>query len=127
MSDIEAMAKTALDHLNSGDVEAFLDLFLDEAKFFVPGATRISGDHDKAGYRGAAAVQAEISGGTERYDLLEVAVAGPTVTTVSHAHVERDGSSFEYHVVHSFTLDGEGFRWFWVYLHEYDQFDLAWR
>ena len=50
MPDIEAMVRAAYDKFGQGDVEGLLAMFHDDAMFYVPGQTRVSGDHPRADF-----------------------------------------------------------------------------
>lgn len=124
--DFEKMARDAYSSLSRGDVDAVLQLFADDAKFFVPGATRISGDHERDRIPDVLATMQEISSEGFRRDVLAVVASPSGAMAVLHEYVTRGGQEFNYHSIHDWDVRNGKVAYWWVYVHEYDQFERAW-
>jgi ketosteroid isomerase-like protein len=124
--DFEKVVREAYESLARADVDAVLRLLGDDAKFFVPGATRISGDHDRDRIPGVLASMQEISSEGFRRDVLAVVASPAGAMAVLHEYVTRDGQEFNYHSIHDWDVRNGKVAYWWVYVHEYDQFDRAW-
>ena len=122
---LEDIVRAAYARLDAGDADGFLAVFRDDAKFFVGGATSISGDHDREGFRTIVPRLASVAGQLKR-DHLGLIANDEWASSVVHEYVTRDGEEIGYHVMHGWeTRDGE-LAYFWIYVHEYDAFDRAW-
>ena len=95
----------------------------DDAKFFIGGRTRISGDHDVAAFR--ASLRAVRSG--VRRHLIGIAVTddASAADAIVKDRVVRNGSEFEYHAILEFQLEAGKITYFWIYVHEFDAFTEA--
>jgi len=118
-----ASVDPALAAWDAADVNAFLACFTDDARFFVPGATRISGDHTRSTVGPVLATLlapgALVQGVIERY-------TSPNggVVLVDHAVGEH-----HYHAAHLFELAdpaAERFSFWWLFTHEHEAFEAAW-
>lgn len=124
---LNELVAAAYDRWNEGDVEGFLTMFADDAVFAVPGSTRLSGDHDKAGFR---AVLEEVTvatrDGRHRQELVcSYEDPGGSVCVFDN-FVRVDGSEIKYHSAHEWILR-EGVPWVWMlYVHEFELFTRAW-
>jgi hypothetical protein len=127
VSDLSGRVRGAIERLSAGDTDAFFAMFASDAKFFVGGHTRLSGDHDAESFRRIAGTQA--TGDTFRREIIGIAASedGAWADAVVKDYVRRDTATFEYHAVLEFQSSGDAFTYFWIYVHEYDQFDAAWR
>lgn len=124
--DMEAMVREAYDRLGRWDADALLELFADNAKFFVPGRTKISGDHDRRAIPSVLESMREISAEGLRRDILGVAPTSAGAMVVLHEYVTRNGTEINYHAVQDWDVrDGKVAYW-WIYIHEYDAFERAW-
>lgn len=124
MNDVVA---AAYDRWDKGDFEGLLAMFADDAVFAVPGSTRLSGDHDKAGFR-RVLEDLEVATGEGRHrQELVCSYEGPSGTICVFDNVVRiDGSEAKYHSAHEWMFR-EGVPWGWMlYVHEYDLFAKAW-
>jgi ketosteroid isomerase-like protein len=108
---------------SAGDVDGFLACFTDDARFFVPGATRISGDRTRADIGPVLAAILEPGrlreGEIERY-------ASPNGVVVL---VDHEVGGHHYHAMHLFELAdpaAERFGFWWLFVHEHDAFEAAW-
>ena len=127
MADIEAMVKEAYAKFGAGDVEGLLDMFHDDAMFYVPGQTRVSGDHEKSAFvTSIAAPVMEISGGSFKEDILDIYTSDHGAAVVLHHSLTRDGQEINYHTIHVWDVKGDKFNAWWEYPHEFDQFQRAW-
>lgn len=124
--DMEAMVRDAYERLGRWDAGALLDSFSDDAKFFVPGGTKISGDHDRSAIPSVLETMRELSADGFRRDVLGVAPTSTGAMAVLHEYVTRGGTEFDYHAVQDWDVrDGKVAYW-WIYVHEYDAFERAW-
>jgi ketosteroid isomerase-like protein len=124
--DMEAMVRDAYERLGRWDSEALLEFFSDDAKFFVPGGTRVSGDHGRDDIAPTLATMREIASEGFRRDVLAVAPTSAGAMVVVHDYVTRNGEEIGYHSVHDWDVrDGKVAYW-WIYVHEYDAFERAW-
>jgi ketosteroid isomerase-like protein len=112
---------------DAGDFGGLLALFVDEAMFIVPGSTRLSGDHDKASFRGVLEdVGAETAAGRHRQELICSYESDAGGMWLFDNYVTIDGETEKYHSVHEWSFrDGRPTVWM-LYVHEYDVFDRAW-
>ena len=111
----------------AGDAEPFLALFADDAKFFVPGATPVSGDHDKAAFRAVAEqVATAMAEGTHTQEVIEINEVSTGAFVVIHNVVRRGTEEIHYHSVHAFQGAVPGCPYWWLYLHEYPEFERGW-
>jgi ketosteroid isomerase-like protein len=108
------------------DTDAVLALFADDAKFFVPGATRVSGDHDRDRIADVLGTMKEIAAEGFRRDVLAVTATPSGAMAVLHEYVTRDGQELDYHSIQDWDVRNGRVAYWWVYVHEYDQFDRAW-
>jgi ketosteroid isomerase-like protein len=118
-----ASAEVAIAAWDAGDIEGFLACFTDDARFFVPGSTRLSGDHTRATVGPVLAVALEPGrvkqGVIERY-------ASPNGTVVL---VDHEVGGHHYHAMHLFELAdpaADRFACWWLFTHEHDAFEAAW-
>lgn len=125
--DVAALVRSAMQRLDAGDVDGFLSYFTDDAKFFIGGKTRISGDHDRASFR-EIAPQLAVEEGRLRRDLINVAVGRDDswADAIVHDYVTRDGTEYDYHAVLEWQMKDGKVAYFWVYVHEFDAFAAAW-
>lgn len=124
--DFEEMIRGAYTRLEEWDVDALLEIFAPDAKFFVPGRTRISGDHERDAIPRVLETMREVSAGGFRSKLLDVVRSSSGALAVLHQYVTRDGEEFGYHTIHDWDVrDGKVAYW-WIYVHEYDAFAKAW-
>jgi ketosteroid isomerase-like protein len=110
-----------------GDVDGFISLFADDAIFVIPGSTRLSGDHDKTGFRRILEeVAAAARDGRHKQELV-CSYAGPTgLVCVFDNFARIDGTDAKYHSIHEWIFrDGVPQAWM-LYLHEYELFERAW-
>jgi ketosteroid isomerase-like protein len=124
--DVDALVNAALDRLADADTDGFLSLCSEDAKFFIGGRTRISGDHDVSAFR-AVAPELSAANGVRR-DLIGIAVTADAsgADAIVKDHVVRDGNEWEYHAILEFQLAGGKITYFWIYVHEFDAFSEAW-
>ena len=122
----EQLVREAYARHGGGDLAGFLELFARDAKFFVPGTTRISGDHPREKLRDVLTIADEIAAGTLRRDLLDFLVSEHSVAVVLHDHLTRDGKTVDYHAIHVWDIADGRFTYWWIYPHEYDRFERAW-
>lgn len=120
------MVRETYESLSRWDVNAVLALFADDAKFFVPGTTRISGDHDRARIPEVLETMRAVCAGVLRRDVLDVVATSSGAIAVLHEYVTRDGHEFDYHSIHDWDVRNDKVAYWWVYVHEYDRFDRAW-
>jgi ketosteroid isomerase-like protein len=119
----ESLVRGAYSRLDRADVSGLLELFTDDAKFFVPGSTRISGDHQRTEIAG---VLEDIAKTSVKRDLLDFLTSEYSVAVVVHEYVTRDGAEVDYHAIHVWDIKDGRVPYLWIYPHEYDQFELAW-
>ena len=103
-----------------------LGVFADDAKFFVPGETRISGDHDRHSIPSVLDTMREIASEGFRRDVLAVVPSSAGAMAVLHEYVTRDGGKIDYHSVHDWDVRDGRVAYWWIYVHEYDDFERAW-
>lgn len=125
--DARRLVRAAIDRLNAGDPDGFLRLCVDDAKFFVGGNTRISGDHDTEGWRSVAGELA-VREGILRRDVIDIAAAEDMswADAVVHDYVCRDDGEVDYHAVFEFQMIDGKISYFWIYVHEFDVFQKVW-
>ena len=124
MDDIVAKGYERWD---ANDFDGFLGLFPDDAVFVVPGATRVSGDHDKTTFRGVLEeVAVATMEGRHRQERV-CSYSGPSgAALVFDNFVTIEGKETKYHSVHEWIFrDGSPHVWM-LYVHEYDVFEQAW-
>jgi ketosteroid isomerase-like protein len=111
-----------------GDAEPFLSLFADDARFFIPGATPVSGDHlGVAAFRPIAEeVARSMADGTHTQEIIEVNEVADGAFIVVHNVVRRGTEEIHYHSMHAFQGSVPGCPYWWLYLHEYPEFERAW-
>lgn len=124
--DMEAMVRDAYDRLGRWDSGALLEFFADDAKFFVPGGTRISGDHDRPAISSVLETMRAVASEGFRRDILGVAPTSTGVMVVLHEYVTRDGKELNYHSIHDWDVRNDKVAYWWIYVHEYDAFERAW-
>lgn len=122
---IEPMVRAAYEKIEQGDVDALLEMFHDEARFFIDGRTQISGDHTKDGFRAVAPKM--FATGSVRREVIAILADEEWAAVIAHEYVRRGEDEFNYHVMHNWSVRDGKFIDFWVYLHEYEQFASAWR
>jgi ketosteroid isomerase-like protein len=111
--------------LDDGDVDGVLALLAPDAKIFIPGSTRVSGDHEGDARRRALADVASVSGGVRRA-LLDCKENEHGIDVTMHDYVGPESDQHGYHAIHQFEIrDGKLAYWWW-YPHEYDEFERAW-
>lgn len=127
MADVAGMVRQAYEHWDAGDVDALLGLFHDDARFFVPGTTPVSGDVDKDGFRSVlATVNARLADGSHVQEVICTYAGDDGASSTIHNHVARDGTDLDYHSIHHWQVRDGKFSYWWLFLHEYDQFQAAW-
>jgi ketosteroid isomerase-like protein len=91
---------------SSGDMDALMKLYNDDAVHIVPGASRVSGAHKgKESILGLYGALFELSGGTMRVQLEHVlSDGGNRVVAIHTATVEKDGETFTQTEALLFTL-----------------------
>lgn len=124
--DNEAMVRRAYDRLDRWDTSALLEDFGPEAKFFVPGRTQVSGDHPREDIPRVLDVMRELSSEGFKSDLLAIVPSEHGAMAILHQYVTRNGVEHGYHCVQDWDIrDGKVAYW-WIYVHEYDEFEKAW-
>jgi hypothetical protein len=124
--DPAATISSAYERWDAGDIDGFLDLFDDDAIFVVPGATRVSGDHDKSGFRGVLARVAEATrAGRHRQELICTYLGDSGATLVFDNHF-GPGEQDKYHSIHEWIFRGDRPHAWMLYVHEYDRFERLW-
>lgn len=120
------MIRTAYDRWTTGDIDGFLEFFVDDAVFAVPGQTSVSGDHDKAAFRKVLERLAEASqAGKHRQELICQYVSDSSAVLIFDTHF-GPGEADKYHSIHELIFrDGRPCVWM-LYVHEYDLFSRAW-
>jgi hypothetical protein len=88
--------------------------------------TKISGDHARDAIPEVLATMRDLSAGGFRRDVLAVVPTPSGAMAVLHDYVTRDGREFSYHSVHDWDVRNGKVAYWWVYVHEYDQFERAW-
>lgn len=112
---------------DAGDLDGLLAHFADDAKFFVPGATTVSGDHDKASFRRVLEdVAKQTAAGRHRQELICTYQADDGAMWLFDNHVTINGKNEKYHSVHEWGFRDERPAVWMLYVHEYDIFDRAW-
>lgn len=124
--DNAELARRAYECLERWDVDGLLELFSADSKFFVPGNTKISGDHERAHIADVLTTMREIASGGLRRDILGVVTSSSGALVVVHEYVTRDGEDFSYHTIHDWDVREGKVAYWWMYLHEYDAFERAW-
>jgi ketosteroid isomerase-like protein len=105
----DSLIRGAYALLDRSDVAGLLTFFTDDAKFFVPGTTRISEDHPRDTIGG---VLETIANTNVKRDLLDFLTSEYSVAVVVHEYVWD-------------VKDGK-IPYLWFYPHEYDRFERAW-
>lgn len=119
----ESLVRGAYARLDRGDIDGLLALFTDDARFFVPGSTRISGDHERGTIGG---ILQTIAATELKRDLLDFLISDYSVAVVVHEYVRRGDEELDYHAIHVWDLKDGKVPYLWFYVHEYDRFELAW-
>ena len=96
---------------------------MSDAKFFVPGTTRISEDHPRDTIGG---VLETIANTNVKRDLLDFLTSEYSVAVVVHEYVTRADEEFDYHAIHVWDVKDGKIPYLWFYPHEYDRFERAW-
>lgn len=124
MNEIVAAAYQRWD---AGDHDGLLSMFPDDAMFVIPGSTPLSGDHDKAGFRGVLdRIGTAAKSGHHTQKLICSYDAPGGSACVFDNYVKVNGAEVKYHSVHEWILrDGAPQVWM-LYVHEYDIFQAAW-
>lgn len=115
----ESLIRGAYAKLDRGEIDGLLQLFTDDAKFFVPGSTRISGDHARDAI--GPVLDTIAKAGVKR-DLLDFLTSEYSVAVVVHEYV----GEFDYHAIHVWDIKDGKVPYLWIYPHEYDNFERAW-
>ncbi|MGH7856088.1 MAG: nuclear transport factor 2 family protein [Candidatus Binatia bacterium] len=115
----ESLIRGAYAKLDRSEIASLLQLFTDDAKFFVPGATPISGDHPRGAIGG---VLEQIAQANVKRDLLDFLISDHSVAVVVHEYV----GDVDYHAIHVWDLKDGKVPYLWFYVHEYDRFERAW-
>jgi ketosteroid isomerase-like protein len=127
MTEIESIVRDAYSRFGKGDIDGLMAMCRDDMTFYVPGDTRISGDHTKEAFvRDVIANVMALSGGTFREEILDVFTGANGAAVVLHHWLDRDGESYSYHATHNWYIEDGLFTQWWEYPHEYDQFAKAW-
>jgi len=110
---------------DAGDFDGLLDLFADDAVFVIPGATSVSGTHDKAAFRAVLdKVAAETKADRHRQELICSYTGDSGVIAIFDNYVGDEDA--KYHSVHEWIFrDGTLHAWM-LYVHEYDVFASTW-
>ena len=126
MTPIETVA-LAYERWAQDDFDGFLDLFASDAVFVVPGATRVSGDHDKKAFRAVLeSIEEATRAGRHRQELVCTYEGESGVVAVFDTFLGGPDAA-QYHSAHEWIFrDGVPHVWM-LYVHEYDVFDAAWR
>lgn len=119
----ESLVRGAYARLDRSDVDGLLPLFTEDAKFFVPGSTRISGDHPR---EAIGAVLETIANANVKRDLLDFLTSDYSVVVVVHEYVTRGDEEIDYHAIHVWDVKDGRVPYLWIYPHEYDRFQRAW-
>lgn len=120
------MVRKAYQQLDAWDVDGMLDAFAENAKFFVPGQTRISGDHDRADIAGVLERMRDLAAEGFRSKLLGVVPSESGALAILHQYVTRGGEEYNYHSIHDWDIREGKVAYWWIYVHEYDAFAKAW-
>ena len=128
MDDLQALVLKAYQRWEAGDVDGLLSLFHDNAKFFIPGSTPVSGDHDKASFRAVLeTVTARTAEGSHSQHIIDSYVGTGGVSAVLDNVITRDGEEIKYHSMHLWEwAEGDKLSYWWLFVHEYKQFERAW-
>jgi ketosteroid isomerase-like protein len=125
MTSVEIVTK-GYELWDASDADGFLALFDDDARFAIPGATPVSGDHDKQAFRKVLQQVFEATrGGRHRQELICRYYGDSGVVSLFDNYV-GEGMQTKYHSVHEWIIrDGTPVAWM-LYLHEYDVFASNW-
>lgn len=111
---------------DAGDIDGFLEIFSDDAVFIIPGATAISGDHDKATFRRVLERVADATRtGHHRQELVSTYTGDSGAAAVFDTHI-GPGEADKYHSVHEWIFRDERPHVWMLYVHEYDLFARTW-
>jgi hypothetical protein len=130
MADPKAMLDRAVDAWKAADVDAWLALFVPDARFFVPGATSVSGDHLADAVRGVLPRLMRANGNESGFGLIDSYLGPNGAVALADQTVLRDGVTHHYHQLQLYEIgpgDADRFAFWWLMVHEYDAFDAAWR
>jgi len=111
----------------AGDLHGFLELFPDDAVFVVPGATSVSGDHDKAGFRTVLERVAEAAkAGRHRQELVCQYQGDSGAALVFDTHFGPSDADM-YRSIHEWVFRDGRLQVWMLYVHEYELFANLWR
>jgi ketosteroid isomerase-like protein len=124
--DCEAMIRQAYGRLDRWDIDGLLEIFGPNAKFFVPGRTRISGDHPREAIAAVLENMRALASEGMRTKILGVVPCSSGALATLHQYVVRDGQEYDYHSIHDWDIREGMVAYWWIYVHEYDAFERAW-
>lgn len=130
MSDPIGMLEQAQDAWQAADVDRWLALFTPDAKYFVPGATSVSGDHDAESFRAVAPRLMRASGEESGLWVIDRYASANGAVALADQKVLRDGETHHYHAMLLYEIgpnDTDRFAYWWLMVHEYDAFERAWK
>jgi hypothetical protein len=128
LTDVNEMLERTMAAWQSADVDGWLAMFTPEAKFFVPGATSVSGDHDAESVAPVARRLMRAQTSQSGLGVIETFVSSSGAVVLADQNVDRDGTTHHYHcmLLHELGQATDRFAFWWLMVHEYDAFDRAW-
>jgi ketosteroid isomerase-like protein len=124
---MDGRAEAAFAQWTEGDVEGLLSHFADDARFFIPGSTTISGEFDGPAFRTMlSGVMDMTASGRHRQELVCGYEGTSGVVWVLDNVVTVGDAELTYHSAHEWIRKGATFAAWMVYVHEYDVFERAW-
>ena len=125
----QEVARRANELWESADVAGWLNLFRDDARFWVPGETPISGDHPKDEF--GPIVERLMTAGPEGSGrwVIEQYASPMGTSNLMEQKVAVAGSEIHYHAMDCYEWRPDDFEKFAVWMlfpHEYPKFAEAW-
>lgn len=130
MSDLKELLDQAQQHWQAGDADGWLKLFTADAKFFVPGATAVSGDHTAEQFRTFVRRLMRAHGEESGLWVIDTYLSANGAAVLADQKVLREGHTHHYHAMMLYEIGpnaADRFAWWWLMVHEYDAFEQAWK
>jgi ketosteroid isomerase-like protein len=127
--ELRAMLERAQAAWQDADVDGWLALFAPDAKFFVPGATTVSGDHDAGSIRAVLPQLMRAGGEDSGMSVIDSFLSANGAVALADQQVRRGEATHHYHQMMLYEIRPEAadrFAFWWLLIHEYDAFAAAW-
>jgi hypothetical protein len=130
VSDLKGLLDEAQQHWQAASADSWLQLFTPDAKFFVPGATAVSGDHTAEQFRTVVPRLMRAHGDESGLWVIDTYLSAQGAVVLADQKVLRDGDTHHYHAMMLYEIGPNAtdrFAFWWLMVHEYDAFERAWK